>query len=223
MLLYAAAGLQTVQAGPWTQADGVTYARLELSRVELEGLHGWRSDAYGERGLNENWTLTLKGEGMRYDTAADFNTEAYRVTLRRELYAYDRFLISGETGLVYSSASGVIGGCRGMGGEAGLSLGMSGVFRQLNWYAAVDGAYRSYENGCQTEKLDLVFGSEVTRGWYIISKLFVEQGSFSRDSVKTQTALLARFGPTDISLAYSEEIGGRFSETGLHISLARRF
>ncbi len=215
--------VSAAEAGPWTRGDGESYVRLALSRDQIENLDAWHIDAYAERGLNNDWTLTLKAEALAFDQAADFNNETYRATLRHQLYSRGTFLISGEGGLIYGATPGAVGGCRALGGELGLSTGMSGTFRQVPWFAAIDGALRQHEDGCQTQKLDLVYGSELATDWFLISKAYFERGNQGQHSDKLETALLYRFGETDISIAYREEVSGIFEDTGVHISFAYRF
>ena len=130
---------------------------------------------------------------------------------------------AGEAGLVYGATPGTTGGCRALGTEVMFSTGASGQFRKRDWYAAVNTSVRRHGQGCQLQKLDFVYASEMIDKWYLVSKVFVERGNRGQHSDAVETALLFRLNHTDLAIAYHQEFSGFFDDQGLRVSVAWRY
>ncbi len=84
-ILTAASIAGAANAAPWTQAEGDWYSRALIARDTLDGAEGWRADLYGEYGINDRWTLTAKSEAVTYPDFTEFDREALRLSIRRQL------------------------------------------------------------------------------------------------------------------------------------------
>jgi hypothetical protein len=57
-----------------------------LTAASIAGAaEGWRADLYGEYGINDRWTLTAKSEAVTYPDFTEFDREALRLSIRRQL------------------------------------------------------------------------------------------------------------------------------------------
>lgn len=212
-------------AAPWGQADGETYARVSFAAEEVEGLTARRFDAYAEYGLADSWTVTAKAETVLFDNNEDFNAEGFRATVRKELYRGNRFVVAVEGGVLNGAAfGGAPDGCDTTGAEARVGAGWSGGFEEeREWFAFADLARRAHEGGCERDRLELGYGSRVVGEVYLVNQLWLERGSGDARSDKLETALVWRAGFADVSVAYREELSGRFDETGIVFAVAKRF
>lgn len=104
-------------AAPWHVRDGTIYGSATISRGEVEGLQNTRASFYAEYGLSPDRTLTTKFESVDFHGASDFNSDAWRATLRRTYSLSDTVHLSFEGGLLQGEAIGGFGGCRRLGSE----------------------------------------------------------------------------------------------------------
>ncbi len=225
-VLMTIAGLlsaKAAQAGPWVRKAGDVYARAAVAAESVDGLSAYRYDGYGEVGLTGQWTLTAKAEQVRFADAADFNAEGFRVTLRRPLYRRKALIVSAEMGAVHGAAIGGVTGCDRLGGEARLTAGYSGSIASSDWYVFADVATRLHAEGCWRERAEFGAGQEIASNIFVVTQYWFERGSERSRSDKIETALLWRVGDIDLSVAWREELSGRFNETGFVFAIARRF
>ena len=210
-------------AGPWVRAGGQGYGRAAVAAENVSGLDAVRYDGYGEYGLNDSWTLTVKAEQVRFSGNRDFNAEGFRATLRRNLFRRDALIVSAEIGAVHGAAIGGVKGCDQLGGEARLSSGMSGSWSGTDWYVFADAATRLHAEGCWRDRLEIGGAQEIAPNLFLTNQFWFERGSESARSDKIETGLLWRIDALDLSVAWREELSGRFDESGLVIAIARRF
>ncbi|MEM9739888.1 MAG: hypothetical protein AAF829_08460 [Pseudomonadota bacterium] len=216
-------GAESAHAGPWLREPGEFYTRAAVAFEEVEGLQAQRYDVYGEYGLTDNWTLTAKAERVDFVDAQDFSREGYRATVRRDLWGRETALVSVEVGAVYGAAIGGVRGCDQVGAEARLTAGASGRWDGARWFGFTDIATRIHGEGCWRDRLEVGAGREITRDLYITNQIWLERGSESSRSNKFETGLLYRHAVADFGVAYREEFSGRFEESSIVISLAKRF
>jgi len=212
----------TAEAGPWAQAPGGTYARAMVSAERLDGEDGWRGDVYGEYGLIRNWTLTGKMESVRYD-GGTADTDAYRVSARRQLWSSGNgWAVGAEAAVIHGSTLAGIYGCQGWGGEARASLGRSGVRKGRDYYFFADAAWVNQEGGCNRQRLELGYGSDLGGKFFMTEQVWLENGQQSADSLKTESQIGYHFPLADVSLGYREEFGGAFDEQAVLLAVTVR-
>jgi hypothetical protein len=79
-LCFAGAATSGVaEAAPWVREDGGWYARMLGAHDTLNGADGWRLDLYGEYGVTDKITLTLKSEAVTYPDFRAFDRESWRL------------------------------------------------------------------------------------------------------------------------------------------------
>ena len=212
------------EAGPWVREKGDGYLQAAILGQIIDGETAIRSELYGEYGLSTKWTVNAQVEGVKFTQLDGFDQFAYRCTGRRQLWQKGIWKVAFEGGLVGGEAiGGTIGGCDTIGGEARLSFGGGGrTEKGRDWFAFIDGAIREHGN-CRRQRIEAGVGREVVKNWFTVSKVFLEEGSGDARSIKVETALSRRFGQTDLSLGYRQELGGRFRENGIILSVERRF
>ena len=129
-----------------------------------------------------------------------------------------------EGGVVGGEAiGGTIGGCDTVGGEARLSIGGGGrTKRQRDWFTFFDVAIREHGN-CRRQRIEAGYGREVAKNWFTVNKVFLEVGTDDARSAKFETLVSRRVGRTDFSVGFRQEFGGRFQESGVLLSIQRRF
>lgn len=213
-------------AGPWGRAEDQFYIRIAVSRLNVEGLNGYRSDAYSEYGLNGDWTLTLKYERLDFNRFNEFSSDGVRTTLRRSFSVMPGLVASLEGGVLQGAAIGGAAGCETLGAEVRAGLGQSlqlgkKTKRDIFWFA--EGALRAHDDGCLRRRLELGYGQKLTRDIWIISQLWFDTGTVNATSSKYQLEYLWRAGRLDISAGTQLEFGGAFEENAYFIALARRF
>ena len=216
-------GHGVADAGPWGLEPGEAYGRLALAAEEVNGLSARRYDAYTEIGLPLSLTLSAKAEQVQFPDAQDFNAEGYRATLRREVWSRETVKVAAEVGAVYGAAIGGVRGCDQLGAELRVTSGASGRWDGAHWYAFADIATRIHAQDCWRDRLEFGAGQEIYRNLYITNQVWLERGSEEERSAKIETGLMYRFEKVDVSLSVREELSGRFDETGVVISVARRF
>lgn len=222
ILCSALAATGRAEAGPWAQGQGDWYARAVLSDEQLDGANGTRVDLYGEYGITEKWTLTAKSEAVAYDIGSQFDREAYQLTLRRQLISNRGWAVGVEAGAVYGSAVAGVFGCEGLGAEARLSGGLSGVRGDRAFYAFADIAANGHEDGCTRQRLEIGYGVDLWQDVYFGQQLWVERGNVTADSNKYETQLGYHFPWADVSVGYREEFAGDFDEKAVLVGVTLR-
>ena len=214
----------TAFAGPWTRDSGSGYWQTAILGQRIDGADAVRGELYGEYGLTQKWTVTSQLEGVKFTQIDGFDQFAYRITGRRKFWSNGRWLAAFEGGVVGGEAiGGTIGGCDTVGGEARISIGGGGVTkRERNWFTFLDGAVREHGN-CRRQRIEAGYGQEVFKNWFAINKIFLEEGSGDARSIKVESTLSKRIKSLDFGVGYRQEVGGRFNEIGLIISVERRF
>lgn len=212
------------EAAPWVREPGGWYTRALLANDTLDGASGWRTDLYAEYGLTPKLTLTAKSERVSFQDAAEFNRDAYRVTLRRELFAHRGWVAGAEFGPVHgSTVTGVGRACDGAGLETRLGAGWSGVSeRGRGRYAFADLARITHADGCARNRMELGHGQDIGERFFLSQQLWLEEGNRSVRSVKTDTQFGIKINALDVSLGYREEIGGRYNERAVLVAVVAR-
>ena len=157
-------------AGPWTRAGGEGYGRAAVASERVSGIDAVRFDGYGEYGLSDRWTLTVKAEQVRFPDNEDFTAEGFRATVRRGLYSRDGFVVAAEFGAVHGAAIGGVRGCDRLGGEARVSAGLSGSWVGTDWYVFADAASRVHAEGCWRDRLEVGGAQELAPNIYLTNQ-----------------------------------------------------
>lgn len=217
----------SAEAAPWVREDGGWYARALGAHDSLNGTEGWRLDLYGEYGLTQKVTLTLKNEAVLYPSAPAFDRDVWRLTARRTLGSYKGWTAGAELGAFHgstlnaSSRQGLVF-CDGTGFEGRLGGGWSGVYKQRPLYAFADVAHLAQGEGCDRTRIEAGYGQDLTTHIFLGQQLWFEEGDLSGRSVKTESQLGVHLGPVDVSLGYREEIGGTFNENAVLIAVVAK-
>jgi hypothetical protein len=209
-------------AAPWVRESGDLYARASVSNGTVEGLQGWRGDAFLEYGVTDTWTATFKAEHVQYPDAGDFDSDAWRATLRGKLIQVGSFTSSVELGALQGAAIGGRNGCDTLGFEARVGGAWAGQWSDRQTFAFVEAAGRYYES-CERQRLDLGLGQNVSKDIWSITQFWRERGGPNARSDKIQSELLWRRPSADLSIGYSYETGGAFTEQNLFLAIARAF
>ena len=209
-------------AAPWIQEEGALYTRAALVKETVEGLQGYRGDAYLEYGWSETWTLTLKGEAVRYTGVDGFDSQGWRTTARRLFYDSDRIKISGEAGLLQGSAIGGRNGCDRLGAEARMGVSWSSRPQRNPYFLYLEGAGR-FHGSCERQRLEAAYGYEAFPSIWTITQVWIERGATDAQSDKIQTELVWQTETFDLSFGLRQEIGNAFQEEGVFVAIARTF
>lgn len=222
--LFTAASIAgAASAAPWVRDDGGWYARALVAHDTLDGAEGWRQDAYAEYGLTDRWTVTAKAEAVFYPGYEAFDREAFRLTLRRQLFKQGNWTGGAEAGPVYGSTVTGFSSCNGLGFETRGGLGYSGQRKSgRRFYAFADAAYIRQEDGCERRRAELGYGSDLTERVFLTQQLWIEEGNQSASSIKTENQIGVHFDKLDVSLGYREELGGEFDERAVLIAVVAR-
>ncbi|MEL7481330.1 MAG: hypothetical protein AAGJ29_07200 [Pseudomonadota bacterium] len=221
---WALAFAETAEAGPWTRPSGEGYAQFAVLGQRIDGVDAVRVETYGEVGVTPKWLLTGQIEGLVFPDLDGMNQIAYRATARRQVWQRRRVLAAVEGGVVGGEAiGGTQNGCDEPGVEARVSFGGGGrTPAGRDWFFFTDAAIREHFN-CRRQRLEFGYGQEVARNWFVTNKVFLETGTGDAQSAKLETVVSRRFGRNDLGLGVRQEFGGQFSETGIILSLERRF
>jgi len=211
------------EAGPWGQEDGDVFARVAYSAEQIDGADAWRADAYGEYGLNENWTVIAKAESVQFPNAAEFNASEGRLIFQRQMLSNKYIVIAAGGGLVQGAAIGGVEGCDSLGGEVRASVGSSGAILNRDWYASVDYSDRWHSDGCQRTKMDIVTGFESGKNTIISPQIYFERSNRGAESVAVQMEWIRQTPWFDLTLGYKYESGELFEQQATIIGLSRRF
>ena len=210
------------EAGPWSQLRGDIYARANVSAERLDGEDGWRSDLYGEYGLGRGWMLTGKAEAVRYD-GGTAGSDAYRLSARRQLWSGGKgWAIGAEGALLHGTTLAGVYGCEGLGSEARVSLGRSGVRKGRNYYLFADAAWVHQEGGCDRQRFEFGYGADLGGNFFTTEQVWLETGRQSAESIKTETQFGYHFPLADVSVGYREEFGGAFDEQAILLAVTVR-
>lgn len=227
VILAGASAAGTAEAAPWVRDDGGWYARALAARDSLNGTEGLRFDLYGEYGVTDKITVTLKNEAVLYADAPAFDRDYWRLTVRRTLGSYKGWTAGAELGAFHGSTLNASSGnglffCEGTGFEGRAGGGWSGVYAKRPFHAFADVAYVEQGAGCDRTRLELGFGQDLSDRIFVGQQLWIEDGDLSGRSVKTETQLGIRLGPADVSVGYREEIGGTFNENAVLVAIVAR-
>lgn len=227
LFLAGASAAGMAEAAPWVRDEGGWYARALGAHDSLNGVDGWRLDLYGEYGVTEKITITLKNEAVAYPDASAFDRDFWRLTARRTLGSYKGWTAGAELGafggttLNASSGAGLFF-CDGTGFEGRLGGGWSGHVQVRPLYVFADVAHLAQGDGCGRTRIELGYGQDLTRHIFLGQQLWFEEGDFSGRSVKTESQIGVHLGRVDVSIGYREEIGGTFNENAVLIALVAR-
>ena len=212
----------TAGAAPWIQEEGVWYTRAALVSETVEGLNGYRADAYLEYGLSDEWTVTLKGEAVRYTGVDGFDSRGWRATARRLIYDTNRLKVSGEVGLLQGSAIGGRNGCDRLGAEARMGVSWSSRPRRKPYYLYMEGVGR-FHGSCERQRLEAGYGIRPYASIWTITQVWIERGASDAKSDKIQTEIVWNAERFDFSVGVRREVGNAFDEEGVFLAIARRF
>lgn len=221
----SAVTVNTASAGPWSQGQGHVYAEVAVLGQRIDGAGAVRGELYAEYGVTDRWTIIGQAEGVQFPQLSGQDQYAYRATARRQIWQKGRFTAAFEGGVVGGAAiGGTIGGCDSAGGEARLSVGVTGRTKrkEREWFAFADVIAREHGN-CRRQRLEAGFGQEIFPKWWSVSKVYLETGSGDARSIKLDSKISRTFGRNELGLGYRQEVSGRFQEIGLLVSLVRRF
>jgi len=227
LILAGASAAGIAEAAPWVREEGGWYARALGAHDSLNGVEGWRLDLYGEYGLTEKITLTVKNEGVIYPDAPAFDRDVWRLTARRSLGHYKGWTAGAELGAFHGSTLNASSGeglvfCDGTGFEGRLGGGWSGLLRGRPLYAFADVGHLAQGDGCGRTRIELGYGQDLTTHIFLGQQLWFEEGELSGRSVKTESQLGVHLGRVDVSLGYREEIGGTFNENAVLIAVVAK-
>ncbi|MEZ5998211.1 MAG: hypothetical protein R3B98_05920 [Hyphomonas sp.] len=221
--LAAASAAGAAEAGPWAQSPGHIYARAVASSERLNQSDGWRGDLYAEYGIKAHWSLSAKMEAVRYEGRGYADRESYRIGLRRQLWTNrSGWSLGAELAAVNGSAVAGLRGCEGWGGEVRLSAGRSWLRRNRPAHFFADVASISQEDGCERQRLDLGYGTDLSERVFTTQQLWIENGNLTADSVKMDSQVGYHFRAFDLSLGYRQELGGAFDEQAYLVALTVR-
>jgi hypothetical protein len=210
-------------AAPWVRDEGGWYGRALVARDTLGGAEGWRADGYAEYGLNDDWTLTAKAEAVTYPDFEAFDREAYRLTLRRHLFARGSWTAGVEAGPIYGSTATGLSLCEGAGFESRTGIGTSRVSKAGHpWYVFADAAYIAQGDACSRARAEIGYGADLSRRVFVTQQVWIEEGERTANSLKLENQIGLHFGAVDVSLGYREELGGEFEETAILIAVVAR-
>ena len=211
------------EAAPWIQEEGALYSRAALVKETVEGLNSFRGDIYLEYGWSEDWTVSLKGEAVRYSGVDGFDSQGWRATARCLFYDSDRIRISGEAGLLQGSAiGGGPNGCDRLGAEARMGISWSSRPRRNPFFVYVEGVGR-FHGACQRQRLEAAYGYEAFPSIWTVSQVWIERGATDAKSDKVQTEIVWERKNFDLSFGIRRQIGNAFQEEGVFVAIARTF
>lgn len=209
-------------AAPWYAGDSTLYGSVSASNGEVEELQNTRTSLYAEYGYAPKWTATVKYERVAFEDASDFDSQAWRATLRRSYTISDTLRISLEGGLLQGEAIGGFGGCSRLGAEARAGVAWTGKIRKIETYSYAEVAQRSH-NGCSRTLTEIGVGRKATNKVWLVTQVYLEDGGGLARSYKSQSAVLWKGERNEYAFGYRSEQGGEFREDAIFISLARRF
>ncbi len=209
-------------AAPWPQSDDGFYARTLVAHETLDGLEGWRADAYVEYGLTKKLTVTAKAEAVQFADAPYLDGEAYRLTLRRGLVAWKGWQVGIEAGPVYGAASPGLRGCGGLGAELRVSGGISGVRDGRDFYAFADLGVTAREDECVRPRAEFGYGVDVGSRAFVGQQFWVERGAAGTDSNKYETQIGLHFSRFDAALGFRDTYWSDYDEQAILVTLISR-
>lgn len=220
---WAAGVCGVAEAGPWALEPGGFYARALVAHEVLDGADAWRGDVYAERGLTDTLSIMAKAEAVRFDQADEFDQEAYRIAVRKQVFKKNGFAGAVELGVVHGAVATGFAACQSLGGEARVSLGYSGATKKgLDWYAFGDVAAIEHEGGCHRQRVELGYGADISAKLFVGQQVWLEHGNLSADSIKSESTFGYHAGWADVSVGYRAEHGGLFDEESYLIAITVR-
>lgn len=91
-------------------------------------------------------------------------------------------------------------GCEGRGGEARISAGRSGVHKDRNYYVFTNAALIHQEGGCDRQRIEFGYGSDLGGNFFTTQQLWLEYGSQPADSIKSEAKIGDHFPAADVSI-----------------------
>lgn len=173
-------------AGAWVAPEGGQEI-LTTVAGEREGVSFYESSAYWEVPVGTR-TAVVGGPWIeqRYDLAETFSAEA-TLALKRVVFSDEQTVLAMQAGAVWVSLPPE--GCSEGGAEVRLLAGRSfGEGRFLN----VEGALRSLEGGCQSERVDITAGFRPQSNWLVMGQVFFDSAR-DGDQVTRAQLTLVRF------------------------------
>lgn len=221
---FGAAGIcGTAHAGPWAQEPGGFYGRALVAHETLDGADAWRGDVYVERGLTQTLTIMAKAEAVRFEQAEQFDQEAYRLAVRKQVFKKQGFAAAVEVGAIYGAVATGGAHCQSLGAEARGSLGYSGRSKKgRDWYAFGDVAVIGHEDGCRRQRVELGYGADISKRLFVGQQIWLEQGNLSADSLKTESMFGYHASRADVAVGYRTEHGGQFEEQSYLVAITVR-
>lgn len=209
-------------AAPWVQEEGALYTRVSIAQESVEGLDGWRTDAYAEYGLSSRITVTGKIEHVSYADAPDFDADGWRSSVRLRIFDKGAFAIAFELGLLEGAAIGGRNGCDTLGAEIRGGVAWSGQWQKRESFLFGEIARRTHD-ACQRRRFEFGFAQQTSKSVWSITQVWLERGDTNAASDKFQSELLWRTSIADLSLGYRNERGGLFDEESVFVAVARQF
>ena len=178
-----------------------------------------RSEVYAEWGATDLWTISGKYEQVDIDEFDFFDSEGWRLTARRRLWADDHWSVTAGGGFLEGAAIGGFRGCETLGTEFNIGAGRSGALFARNYYAGVTYAYRTHEESCEASRVEAVIGYHLTEDSEVILQYWGQRGDPGL-SDKVEILNVHRFGPVGIGGGLRTEFGGDFEETSVVFSVS---
>lgn len=107
--------------------------------------------------------------------------------------------------------------------EARSSIGTAGRVAKRDWYFWADVSGRWHSDGCQRQKLDLVFGFSGGKNVTYSPQIYFEQSNRAADSIAFQTEWIQHFPKFDLTFAVKNENGDEFEQQALLVAISKRF
>lgn len=153
------AAAQDAQAGAWPKQKGETEAIASFALKSYNHQSEKELDLYVEHGIRRNWTVV--GGVRGWSRSADDRTFA-QIGVRRQLKVAAPFVVGSETRLISGRDWNECGGwgleSRWLGGAPVHIAGKKG-------FVDIEGAVRSFSDGCMELRLESTAGSTPQRGW----------------------------------------------------------
>ncbi len=173
-------------------------------------------------GRPQNWTLTAKAEGVRYDGADYLDGDQYRLSVRRGLWSSKGWQIGAELGALHNTAQSSFAGCGGTGGEARIAGGITGVLNNQAYYAFADLGVVAFDTGCTRPRAEIGYGLDLTSRYFIGQQFWIERGNQGDPSNKYETMIGMHFERFDLALGYRDTFSTPYEEEAFVVTLVKR-
>ena len=165
--------------------------------------------------------MSAKYETVDFKLSEVFDSEGWRITARRKLWAKGNFTTSAELGALKGAALGGFRGCESLGVEAAAAAGYGGKLLTGDVYAGLTLARREHEDDCYHNRLELVLGYSPDGKWFWTGQIWSERGDTDK-SDKVEIMRMRRFKQAELGVGLRREVSGEFDETALVFALAFR-